>query len=265
MAAPICEYDDEHFAGLRTDRQVLFAIEYCVDFNATAAAKRSGYAERSAAEIGCELLRKPQIQAAIERRLSAVANAAEVNTALVISELYAVAMADPRALFSLHRGACRYCYGIDHCYMFTPAEYKRALDEALNEGLPAPDFAGGIGYDFTLDPSKDCPECRGFGTERVFVKDTRKLSKGAAKLLSSMKQTKDGSIEIKTRDQDGALIALGRVVGAFKDRQEISGPGGSPLQLQPVPASPHSLSNEQLEEILHRNGHHLIEGATNAQ
>lgn len=84
---------------------------------------------------------------------------------------------------------------------------------------------------------------------------SRKLSKAAAKLLASMKQTKDGSIELKTRDQDAALVALGRVCGVFKDRQELSGPAGGPLQLQPVPL--HTLTNEQLEEILRKQGQPL--------
>ena len=54
----------------------------------------------------------------------------------------------------------------------------------------------------------------------MVVTDSRKLSKATAKLMASVKQGKDGIIEGKTRDQDAALIALGRVVGVFKDRQE---------------------------------------------
>jgi hypothetical protein len=131
----------------------------------------------------------------------------------------------------------------------------------ITQGEPVPDFTGGIGYDPRKPPVETCPECFGRGVERVSVTPSRKLSKAAARLLSSMKQTKDG-IELKTRDQDGALIALGRVVGAFKDRQELSGPNGAPLQVQPVP-SLRAMSNEELKAILERTGHPvppLLEG-----
>ncbi|MEM1149065.1 MAG: terminase small subunit [Pseudomonadota bacterium] len=46
-------------------RQHLFVLEYCVDLNATQAAKRAGYSERTAHQSGYELLKKPEIQQAI--------------------------------------------------------------------------------------------------------------------------------------------------------------------------------------------------------
>lgn len=51
-------------------RQRQFALEYCVDGNATQAAIRAGYSERSAASQGERLLRNDEIQALIaeERR-----------------------------------------------------------------------------------------------------------------------------------------------------------------------------------------------------
>ncbi len=52
-----------------TDKQHRFVEEYCVDFNATQAAIRAGYSGNSAAEIGYENLRKPQIRTNIETRL----------------------------------------------------------------------------------------------------------------------------------------------------------------------------------------------------
>ncbi len=239
-------------------RQQAFVREYLVDRNGTQAAIRAGYSPNSAAESASELLRLSKIKDLMAEKEQRAAAMAEVDAALVISELREVALADPRDLVSLHRGACRYCHGIDHRYEFTPAEYRRALTEALNEDRPVPEIEGGVGYDFTREPTADCPECRGFGTERVFVKDTRKLSRGAAKLIASIKQSRDGSIELKHRDQDGALLALGKVTGIFVDRQELSGPNGSPLQLQPVPLE--QLSPEQLDAIIRASGHPVLQG-----
>ncbi len=52
-----------------TSKQQLFLSEYLIDFNATKAAQRAGYSERTAYSIGQELLKKPEIQAEIKRKL----------------------------------------------------------------------------------------------------------------------------------------------------------------------------------------------------
>lgn len=52
-----------------TGKQERFKEEYCVDFNATAAAIRAGYKVRSAKSIGAENLTKPDILRAISERL----------------------------------------------------------------------------------------------------------------------------------------------------------------------------------------------------
>ena len=45
-----------------TDKQELFAREFIKDLNATQAAIRAGYSEKTARAIGCENLPKPDIQ-----------------------------------------------------------------------------------------------------------------------------------------------------------------------------------------------------------
>ncbi len=56
-------------AGVRegSPRQDLFPLEYMKDLNATQAAIRCGYSERSARQTGSDLLAKPAIKAEIER------------------------------------------------------------------------------------------------------------------------------------------------------------------------------------------------------
>ena len=49
-----------------TAKQALFVKEYLVDLNATGAAVRAGYSEKTATIIGHENLRKPNIAEAIE-------------------------------------------------------------------------------------------------------------------------------------------------------------------------------------------------------
>jgi len=52
-----------------TNKQKRFIAEYLVDFNATQAAIRAGYSEKSAYSIGSENLRKPEINNIIQERI----------------------------------------------------------------------------------------------------------------------------------------------------------------------------------------------------
>ena len=50
-----------------TPKQKLFVFEYLIDQNATQAAARAGYSKKTAYSIGNELLKKPEIQAFLEK------------------------------------------------------------------------------------------------------------------------------------------------------------------------------------------------------
>ena len=52
-----------------THKQQVFVNEYLRDFNATQAAIRTGYSQKSAGAIGNENLLKPEIKQAIEQRI----------------------------------------------------------------------------------------------------------------------------------------------------------------------------------------------------
>ena len=57
-------------------KQERFVCEYLKDLNATQAAIRAGYSEKSAAQIGAENLRKPAIKEAIDAKLEELNNSA---------------------------------------------------------------------------------------------------------------------------------------------------------------------------------------------
>ena len=69
-----------------TDKQERFCYEYCIDFNATQAAIRSGYSERTAKEIGCENLTKLNIQTRIKEMQSNLSTTAGISALKVINE-----------------------------------------------------------------------------------------------------------------------------------------------------------------------------------
>lgn len=60
-----------------TNKQKRFIEEFCVDFNAAAAAVRAGYSGKAAKEIGYENLTKPHISAAVSERLRQLSMGAE--------------------------------------------------------------------------------------------------------------------------------------------------------------------------------------------
>ena len=53
-----------------TDKQKRFCDEYLVDFNATQAAIRAGYSNKTAYSIGDENLRKPELKKYIDERIA---------------------------------------------------------------------------------------------------------------------------------------------------------------------------------------------------
>ena len=77
-----------------TEKQKRFVAEYMVDLNATAAARRAGYSEKTAEVIGYENLRKPQIMAAIHERQQNLQGKLEITQEAVLQELAAIAFAN---------------------------------------------------------------------------------------------------------------------------------------------------------------------------
>lgn len=87
-----------------TIKQRLFVAEYLRDMNATAAAVRAGYSQRTARQIGAENLSKPYISQAIADAMEGRAEAAGVEAVRVLQELARIAFADIGQLFDAAGG-----------------------------------------------------------------------------------------------------------------------------------------------------------------
>lgn len=74
-----------------TPKQERFVQEYLVDLNATQAAIRAGYKEKTASAIGSENLRKPEIQKALKKALKDREERTEVTQDYVIRKLVEIA------------------------------------------------------------------------------------------------------------------------------------------------------------------------------
>ena len=77
-----------------TSKQILFVEEYLVDLSATQAAIRAGYSPRTAASIGNENLRKPEIKVAISDAKRARSLRTGIAADLVVQELARIAFSN---------------------------------------------------------------------------------------------------------------------------------------------------------------------------
>ncbi len=73
-----------------SDKQALFCEEYLKDLNATQAAIRAGYSQKTAAKIGSENLLKPELSARIQELRLKVSERNELTTDMIIKELMAL-------------------------------------------------------------------------------------------------------------------------------------------------------------------------------
>lgn len=76
------------------DRQQLFAQEYLVDLNATQAAIRAGYSQKTARSQGERLLTNVDIAAAIQRGIKERIEKTQITAERVLLELAAIAFMD---------------------------------------------------------------------------------------------------------------------------------------------------------------------------
>ena len=239
-----CDYSSQHEIlkmenNEITNKQRFFVQEYLVDSNATQAAIRAGYSKKTAQEQGSRLLLNVMVQDAIQEAMKIRELRTEITVDKVLQELWAIAKADPNEIVELRRSCCRFCWGDNFKYQFTDNEmesrkvqYEAAKESASKENKPVPEFdsAGGTGFDATKAPNLSCPECFGEGINDPHFKDTRKLSPGAKTLYAGVKVGKSG-IEVKMRSQDKALELVGKYLGMFKDKVELTGKDGEPLQI----------------------------------
>jgi phage terminase small subunit len=213
-----------------------FCQEYSREANATQAAIKAGYSEKSAYSQGQRLLKFPEVAARITELQAEIAEEIKLDRVAIAQRWAELALAAPNELPSIITSACRWCHGDDHQYQWkTEREFMKAVEVFLETdpdkrvGEEPPSDAGGYGYSWKLQPHEDCPECQGLGTQRVAFRDTTKLSPGAAALFAGVKETQYG-LEIKMHDQMKALESLAKHLGMFPNKHEHSGPGGGPIR-----------------------------------
>lgn len=175
--------------------------------------------DASVASAVSHLLADPKVAQRVANLRAKAADRFEIKHVDVLRLWWRIATADANALICHRRVACRYCHGVGFQYQWRDeTEWANAVALALaEESDELPSLAGGVGFNHTVAPHSDCPQCCGEGIGDVFATDTRKLGDDAKVLYAGVKKTR-GGFEIQMRNQDEALANIARHLGMFNDR-----------------------------------------------
>lgn len=223
-------------------REARFVMELAADDNASAAYLRAGYRSKTPDAHASRLAVKGSIQAATARVRAKIADRAGYKAEEALQFAADVLRADPRELVEYRRGCCRFCHGKGHLYQYTAGEMESerkkhdahvARRQGRNKDYEDPGFneMGGAGFDASLDPHPECPDCAGEGIGRTVLKDTRTLSREAAALFAGVKVTKD-SIEVKMHDKVAMVDKMFRYHGLYEaDNKQSTAQATDPAAL----------------------------------
>lgn len=88
-----------------TAKQQRFVEEYLIDLNATQAAIRAGYSTKSARDIGCENLAKPNIRACIDKAMAERSKRTGINADRVLQELARIGFVNPKDIINFNKAS----------------------------------------------------------------------------------------------------------------------------------------------------------------
>jgi phage terminase small subunit len=169
-----------------TPMQRLFAKEYLIDLNATKAAIRAGYSEKTAYSQGQRLLKDVEIQALVQTAMNKRSSKTDITAERVLKELGKIAFADIKDFIEFEEPV--------ESETESEVDGKRVKTIISRQGI-------------TIKPSQDID-----GT-----------------ILSEVSEGKDG-LKIKLHDKMKALELIGKHLVLFTDKQELTGPGGGPIE-----------------------------------
>lgn len=90
--------------GKLSKKAARFSHEFCIDLNATQAAIRAGYSEKTAYSIANYLLKKVEIQERIAENQKRISESCELSAAKVLNELSRIAFCDVTDYVTFGRG-----------------------------------------------------------------------------------------------------------------------------------------------------------------
>lgn len=179
-----------------THKQQVFINEYLLSFNATQAAVRAGYSEKTAYAMGWENLRKPEIAEAIQARIDE--SRAGADEALKVNSDI------------LHGDLGTFFKPVDE-WMFNPLPEYEILDERE-----------------VVDETKDPPEKRVSYRVRHVVLDMDKvMDPRYSGLIKKFSNSRKSGLSIEVYDKAAAIEKILKVHGRYVDNIDIKSGGKS--------------------------------------
>ncbi len=166
--------------------------EYLVDMNATQAAIRAGYSQKTAQAIATENLAKPLINAVLKKELDKRAKKLQITQEMVLAELAKIGFADIRKAVTWGKTELR-----------------------------------------VVDPGDDESPERTAPYHGLTLKASDEIDDDTAAAISEVSEGRDG-LKVKFHDKAQALLNIGRHLGMFRDKTELTGPDGGPLEFTQV-------------------------------
>jgi len=203
-----------------TDKQQRFVKEYLVDLNATQAAIRAGYSQKTAGSIGEENLRKPEIAAAIQEAMEARSRRTEITADRVLQELAKIGFADIRKAVKWGATVMVPCSPeVADVFIRTDGSEADFPEDDIDEELEGQAHGGALKRNRRIAPTGTIA-LRAHTDIALVPSD--EIDDDTAAAISEVRQTKEG-LAIKMHDKKGALVDIGRHLGMFKDKLELSG------------------------------------------
>lgn len=174
-----------------TVKQQRFCDEYLIDLNATQAAIRAGYSEKTAMEQGYQLLQKTSVAEYIAERKADRMIRTEITQDMVLKELANIAFSN----------AADYANVIE----------KQAVVEFEGKMIPVLDENGDPVMYRTVEPAL-----------------TESLTEEQKRALAVIKKGRDG-FEVKPYDKVRALELLGKHLGMWTEKVEVTEKADNPF------------------------------------
>lgn len=232
-----------------TPKQRRFVEEYCVDFNATQAAIRAGYSERTAYSIGSENLIKPEISEAIENRLESL-DLTAAQTSKLMSDIaqssmndYFVVVEKERIKYvkkPLRELIDRKQREIEAAYMFVERKgfADKERDDYIEKNIMVLEddlLKHEIELELNPDATFDDPEIEIYeDVELDLVKLTRDKERGRIKSF----EMKDTGPKVELYAADRMLVNIANKLGFFTNRHQMLDKDGDPTDPTPDPLAP---------------------------
>ena len=181
-----------------TEKQKRFVEEYLKDLNASAAVIRSGYSSRNAKEIGCQLLKRENVQEYVQMLRNEQAQKAKIEVADIVRSFVNLATYDVNDYY--HN-----TYTLSYFKDTKGKRLKRKYGEVLSES------------DYEALPKR----YKHYYYKTQKLKEFSEMTKDQRAAIQGLKYDKYGNPIIQLSNKQQALDSLARHLGMFIDKSEV--------------------------------------------